>query len=65
MISTAPAGATVSVDGRGVVGETPLTLKLPFGKHVVSAAKEGFAASQRTIEVSDDNILSVSITLGN
>jgi serine/threonine protein kinase len=65
MISTTPAGATVSVDGRGVVGETPLTLKLPFGKHVVSAAKEGFAASQRTIEVSDDNILSVSITLGN
>jgi serine/threonine-protein kinase len=65
MISTTPPGATVSVDGRGVVGETPLTLKLPFGKHVVSAAKEGFAASQRTIEVSDDNILSVSITLGN
>jgi serine/threonine-protein kinase len=65
MISTSPPGATVSVDGRGVVGETPLTLKLPFGKHVVSAAKEGFTAAQKTIEVSDDNILSVRITLGN
>jgi serine/threonine-protein kinase len=65
MISTTPPGATVTVDGRGVVGETPLTLKLPFGKHVVSASKEGFIAAQRTIEVSDDNILSVSITLGN
>ncbi len=65
MISTTPPGATVSVDGRSVAGETPLSLKLPFGKHLLSAAKEGFAASQKTIEVSDDNILSVSITLGN
>jgi hypothetical protein len=65
MISTTPAGATVTVDGRGVVGETPLTLRLPYGKHVVSASKEGFTPSEKTVDVSDDSILSVSITLGN
>jgi serine/threonine-protein kinase len=65
MISTTPAGATLAVDGRGVVGETPMTLKLPFGKHVISASKDGFTPSQRTIEISDDSILSVSITLGS
>ncbi len=65
MISTTPPGATISIDGRGVMGETPLTLKLPFGRHVVSASKEGFTAAQKAIEIADDNILSVSITLGN
>jgi len=65
MISTTPPGATVSVDGRGVVGETPLTLKLPFGKHLISATKEGFSPAQKAVEISDDNIATVSITLGN
>ena len=62
MINTVPPGAAVSVDGKAV-GQTPVSAKLPLGKHVLSVTKEGFRDDERPIEVVDDGILSVRMTL--
>ncbi len=62
MISTVPPGVPIEVDGKPA-GESPVTLRLPFGKHVVAANKEGLSPAQQTVEVIDDNILSVRMTL--
>ena len=45
-----PPGASVSLDGRAVPGETPLTLALdPDREHVVRAQKSGFGAAERKL----------------
>jgi tRNA A-37 threonylcarbamoyl transferase component Bud32 len=62
MINTVPPGAAVSVDGKAV-GQTPVSARLPVGKHVLSVTKEGFRDDERPIEVVDDGILSVRVTL--
>jgi serine/threonine protein kinase len=62
MINTVPPGAAVSVDGKAV-GQTPVSARLPVGKHVLNVTKEGFRDDERPIEVVDDGILSVRVTL--
>ncbi len=63
MLSTVPAGASITVDGQAVDGATPKTLKLPFGKHLIAVAKQGFSPAQQTVEVTEDAILPVRIAL--
>ncbi len=63
MLSTTPAGATVTVDGKPRFGQTPMTLNLPLGKHVIVVTKEGVGSAEQTIDVTDDAILHVSMSL--
>ncbi len=65
MLSTVPPGATITVDGKPVEGETPKALKLPPGRHVIAASKEGVGAAEQTIEITDDSLHSVRMTLQN
>jgi hypothetical protein len=45
-----PAGAAVTLDGRAVPGETPLTLDLdPARDHVIRAQKSGFGPAERKL----------------
>lgn len=63
-VTTEPAGAEVSVDGRAV-GTTPLgqPLILGPGDHVVSAALDGHQPAERSIRVAAGDTLAVALTL--
>jgi hypothetical protein len=53
-VTSAPAGARVTVDGIGW-GETPVTIRnLPPGQKVIRVTKEGYQSQQQTISVPDD-----------
>ena len=63
MLSTVPPGASVTVDGKPVEGQTPMSLKLPPGKHLITITKEGVGSAQQTVEVTDDALVPLRITL--
>jgi hypothetical protein len=63
MLSTDPPGATVTVDGKARYGQTPLTLQLPPGPHVIVVTKEGLGSAQKTVQVEDDTIHREKITI--
>ncbi len=54
-ISSAPAGAEISVDGN-FVGNTPSSLSIPAGEHLVAVNKTGFQNWERKIKVSGGNV---------
>jgi hypothetical protein len=49
-ITTTPAGAVVSVDGKSVPGTTPLSFEIAAGEHVVVVKHGGYAAETRTFD---------------
>ncbi|MEM1349400.1 MAG: PEGA domain-containing protein [Myxococcota bacterium] len=49
-VRTQPAGAAVLVDGSNV-GTTPLTHRLPIGRHLVTVRLDDFQVIEKTIEV--------------
>lgn len=49
-ISSNPAGADITVDGK-FVGSTPSTLQLAPGDHTIAVEKNGFAVWNRTVHV--------------
>lgn len=59
---SAPAGATVTVDGY-FVGNTPATAQIPVGKHLVSITKWGYNAWSKELEVDNGKDLKVNPTL--
>ncbi len=63
MLSTAPPGARITVDGKAVDGETPKTLKLPPGRHDIAVSKEGAGSSQQTVEITEDSLIPLRLTL--
>lgn len=54
-ISSAPAGAEISVDGN-FVGNTPSSLSVPAGEHIVAVNKVGYQNWERKIKVSGGNV---------
>jgi hypothetical protein len=46
-ITSAPAGATVSIDGKAMTGKTPLTLSVALGHHTVQVALHGYETYAR------------------
>jgi len=63
-VTTAPEGATVSVDGR-TIGPSPLgqPLILGPGDHVVSATLDGHKRAERSFRVAAGDTLAVALTL--
>ncbi|MGH7971357.1 MAG: PEGA domain-containing protein [Limisphaerales bacterium] len=59
---SAPAGATVMVDGY-FVGHTPTTAKIPLGKHMVNITKWGYESWSESLDVANGKNLSVNPTL--
>jgi cytoskeletal protein RodZ len=64
VITSNPAGARVTVDGIGW-GETPVTIRhLPAGSKVVRITKDGYQATQRTVDLAAaDASRSLRVTL--
>lgn len=61
-VKSDPAGADITVDAR-YSGSTPSTLELAPGNHVLSVAKNGFTAWQRTIAIDAGGNITVEATL--
>ena len=62
MIATDPPGAAVSINGKPVAGATPLTLKLPLGRHLIQAARAG-AQTRQTVDITDESIITIRLSL--
>lgn len=57
-------GAVVSVDGeRQARGETPVTLSLEPGRHLLRVSMPGAVAVERTVEIAPDEITSLRVEL--
>src|ERR1700688_1243920 len=63
-ISSTPAGAEISVD-QNFVGNTPSSLSLQPGEHLISVQKNGYQDWERKIKVSGGNVnLTAELTKG-
>lgn len=60
---SSPSHARVTVDGY-FVGHTPMTIKIPYGKHLVSITKWGYQGFEQEIDVTAKKPVSVNPTLG-
>lgn len=56
---SAPAGATITVDGY-FVGHTPATAQIPVGKHLVSITKWGYDTWSKELDVNNGKDVSVN-----
>lgn len=54
-ISSQPVGADIEVDG-GFVGNTPSTINLPPGEHVVAVKKSGYKDWEKKIRISGGEV---------
>jgi len=62
VIKSTPPGADINVDGK-FMGNTPSTILLDAGEHLVLVDKEGFKPWQRTMTVSPGGSLTIDATL--
>ncbi|HEY4188128.1 MAG TPA: serine/threonine-protein kinase [Polyangia bacterium] len=64
-VSSEPAGADITLDGRPVLGQTPtrVQVKRDRAEHVVEASKTGFKPARQTIRFDRTTDLSASLTL--
>lgn len=60
---SSPSDARVTVDGY-FLGHTPLTVKIPYGKHLVSITKWGYQGFEQEINVTSKKSVNVNATLG-
>jgi hypothetical protein len=61
-ITSEPDAAEIFVDGK-FLGNTPATLKMTVGSHVIVVKATGFADYSRTLEVPKSSKLAVKATL--
>lgn len=61
-VKSTPPGADIVVDGK-FVGNTPSTIQLPVGDHLLSVEKEGLTPWQRTMNVTTGGNLVIDATL--
>jgi hypothetical protein len=63
-VESSPSGASVNVDGeRQARGETPVTLMLEPGRHVLRIAMPGAVAVERIVEVAPEDQASLRVEL--
>jgi hypothetical protein len=63
VVTTAPTGARVTVNGIAW-GVTPLTIRyLPTGDKRIRVSKDGFAAQERTVRLAEGRSTTVDIQL--
>ncbi len=59
---SAPAGAAIMVDGYQV-GQTPTTVQIPLGKHLVTITKWGYESWSQDLDVASGKNLSLNPSL--
>ena len=64
-VTSEPAGATVTLDGHPVIGETPTrtTVKRDRTDHVIEVSKSGYKSASKTIRLDRTPEVSESVTL--
>lgn len=63
-VTSTPSGASIRIDGGGIVGSTPhRALDLRPGSHTVAVDKPGFVAATRTLELAAGSELAIDFTL--
>jgi len=63
-VTTAPAGAFVSIDGVQAAGPTPISLDVAAGRHVVVVRRAGNVSETRQFEARFGRAIIVSLDLG-
>ncbi|HEX8951010.1 MAG TPA: serine/threonine-protein kinase, partial [Polyangia bacterium] len=64
VVTSQPAGAVVTIDGRALDETTPAALRdLPAGKHTVRIGKSGYASVERTIATGADERAAIDVAL--
>ncbi|RLD12663.1 hypothetical protein DRI50_08820, partial [candidate division KSB1 bacterium] len=61
-VRSQPAQARIFIDGKDY-GQTPATVSLPAGKHVLVLQKDRFASARKSVEVVPRQTQSVQLTL--
>ncbi len=61
-VTTTPVGALVAVDGKPL-GQTPLTVEVAPGAHVVTLRRDGYARAERSVEARFGRSVIVSLDL--
>jgi len=62
IIKSTPPGAEITVDSK-YLGSTPSTIRLIVGEHVISIAKEGLKAWQRTMTITHNGDITIEASL--
>lgn len=62
-VKSTPEGAEITVDDK-FVGNTPSTLRLKPGDHVIAVSKAGFTVWKRTVTLSQGSSITVDVALG-
>jgi hypothetical protein len=62
-VTTVPAGAVVTLDGRQAAGPTPLSLEIRPGAHTLSVHRDGYATETRPLEARFGRAVIVSLEL--
>ncbi|MBV9949962.1 MAG: PEGA domain-containing protein [Myxococcales bacterium] len=62
-LTTNPAGASVSVDGKVILGATPLSIDVPGGRHALVVRREGYAPEGVPVEARFGRAIIVSLDL--
>jgi len=62
-VTTTPAGAVVTLDGRQTVGPTPVSVAIAPGAHTLVVRREGFAVQTRPLEARFGRAVIVSLEL--
>lgn len=61
-LSTEPPNCSVTVDGK-LVGESPVTITLPDGVHVIEVEKQGYKTYHKVVRVIEDSELTLRVRL--
>jgi hypothetical protein len=62
-VTTTPAGAVVTVDGKQTVGPTPLSVEVAAGAHTIAIRRDGFLPQSRPFEARLGRAVIVSLDL--
>jgi hypothetical protein len=62
-VTTFPAGAVVTLDGRQAAGPTPVSLEIRPGAHTLSVHRDGYATQTRPLEARYGRAVIVSLEL--
>ena len=62
-VTTNPAGATMTLDGKPTGGPTPLSIEIPSGSHTLAVRHDGYAAESRPLEARFGRAVIVSLDL--
>jgi hypothetical protein len=62
-VTTTPSGATVILDGRQALGQTPLSVEVPPGAHALVVRRDGSSVERRPFEARFGRAVIVSLDL--